>query len=447
MPIHQLADSASHHISRVDFYRRTGYNDYTMSKFIIKGAAKLEGEIKVAGMKNAATPILAASLLTAEPCLIHNVPKIRDVFRMVDILKELGVDIKWPDEHTLEIHAASVNWKNLPKDLVSAMRSSILLLGPLLARCGEVEIPEPGGCIIGNRPIDTHLYALEKLGAKPCKENGVYKFQAKQLKGDVIILPEFSVTATENALMAAVLAEGTTVIKLAAAEPHVQDLIVFLQAMGANITGAGTHTLTIQGVKSLHGAKHHLIPDQIEIGTFAVAAAATRGEVCIRPVVPEHLEIVLLKLKQINVNYLLEDDALLVRPSANLKPFRLQVLPYPGFPTDLQAPFGVLATQCNGTSLIQDPLYEGRMGYVNELIKMGANAIVADPHRVIVSGPTPLYGQEIKSLDLRAGATLIIAGLVAEGETIINDAEIVDRGYEDIEGRLKGLGARIERVD
>lgn len=401
----------------------------------------------MAGMKNAATPILAATLLTKEPCLIHNIPKIKDVFRMIEILTGLGVQTKWADEHTLQIQANAVSWEKLPKDLVSAMRSSILLIGPLLARCGEVEIPEPGGCIIGNRPIDTHLYALEKLGARPCRENGVYKFQAKQLKGDTIILPEFSVTATENTLMAAVLAEGTTVIKLAAAEPHVQDLIVFLQKMGARVSGAGTHTLTIEGVKSLRGAEHQIIPDQIEVGTFAVAAAATRGEVIIGPIIPEHLEIILLKLKQANVNYLLEDGKLLVRPSANLKSFRLQALPYPGFPTDLQAPFGVLATQCGGTSLIQDPLYEGRMSYVNELIKMGANAIVADPHRVIISGPTPLYGQEIKSLDLRAGATLIIAGLVAEGETVINDAEIVDRGYEDIDGRLRKLGAKIERID
>lgn len=418
-----------------------------MSKLIIKGGTKLNGRIQVAGMKNAATPIIAACLLTSEPCVLRNIPRIKDVFRMLEILQGLGVKVSWLDEHNLSLAAKSVNCQSLSKDLIAAMRSSILLLGPLLARCGEIELPEPGGCIIGNRPIDTHLYALERLGAAVSRKNGTYQFRANSLKGATIILPEFSVTATENVLMAAVMAQGTTVIKLAAAEPHVQDLISFLQKMGARIQGAGTHTLVIEGVKELRGTEHAIIPDQIEIGTFAVAAAATGGEVEIAPIVPEHLEIILLKLKQANVNFQIEQDKLLIKESTDLRAFRLQALPYPGFPTDLQAPFGVLATQCAGTSLIQDPLYEGRMSYVSELVKMGANAIVADPHRVVINGPTPLFGQEIKSFDLRAGATLIIAGLIAQGETIINEAEIVDRGYEDIDGRLRALGAKIERIE
>lgn len=417
-----------------------------MSKFIIKGGKKLNGRIHIAGMKNAATPIIAACLLTPEPCVLYNVPRIKDVFRMLEILQGLGVKADWFDDHTLSLEAKSVSCQSLSKDLITAMRSSILLLGPLLARCGEIDLPEPGGCIIGNRPIDTHLYALEKLGAVVSRQNGAYQFRTNGLKGATIILPEFSVTATENVLMAAVTAQGTTVIKLAAAEPHVQDLIAFLQKMGARIQGAGTHTLIIEGVKKLRGAEHAIIPDQIEIGTFAAAAAVIGGEVEIAPIIPEHLEIILLKLKQANVNFQIEQDKLLIKKSTDLRAFRLQALPYPGFPTDLQAPFGVLATQCTGTSLIQDPLYEGRMSYVSELVKMGANAIVADPHRVIINGPTPLYGQEIKSFDLRAGATLIIAGLIAQGETIINEAEIVDRGYEDIDGRLRALGANIERV-
>jgi UDP-N-acetylglucosamine 1-carboxyvinyltransferase len=247
--------------------------------------------------------------------------------------------------------------------------------------------------------------------------------------------------------MAASLAEGRTVIKLAAAEPHVQDLCNFLNKMGAKITGIGTHTLTIDGVKELNGAEHTIIPDQIEAGTFAVMAAATRGEIKIKNIIPEHLEIILLKLKQIGVNFKVGPDYIQVLPSADLKAFKLQTMPYPGFPTDLQSPFGVLATQCQGTSLIQDPLFEGRMGYVNELAKMGANAIIADPHRVIITGPTPLYGQDIKSLDLRAGATLIIAGLIATGQTTINQAEVIDRGYEKIEERLIKLGAKIKRID
>ncbi|MGC9048631.1 MAG: UDP-N-acetylglucosamine 1-carboxyvinyltransferase [Patescibacteria group bacterium] len=416
-------------------------------KFIIEGGYPLKGEIEVMGMKNAATPILVATLLTSEPCLLKNVPKISDVGNMLEILESLGAEINYLDEHSIQISNQNISLHRLDKDAVCKMRSSILFMGPLLSRFGQIELPEPGGCIIGNRPIDTHLYALEQLGAKIERENGFYGVKANGLKGTVIILPEFSVTATENALMAAVLAKGRTIIKLAAAEPHVQDLCSFLNKMGAKISGIGTHTLIIDGVKKLKGAEHTIIPDQIEIGTFAVAAAVSRGEVKIKNIIPEHLEIICLKLKQIGVKFDLDENSLYIHPSTNLRAFRLQTMPYPGFPTDLQAPFGVLATQCQGTSLIQDPLFEGRMGYVQELIKMGANAIVADPHRVVITGPTPLYGQEIKSFDLRAGATLIIAGLIAQGQTIINQAEVVDRGYEKIEERLSKLGAKIKRVE
>ncbi len=401
----------------------------------------------MAGMKNAATPIIAATLLTKEDCLIDNVPRITDVFKMLEIIKSLGGEVSWLGDHQVRISTAKVEPGLVDQEAVACMRSSILLLGPLLARFRSVNLPEPGGCIIGNRPIDTHLSALARLGAVIERSNGIYHLEADRLAGANIILPEFSVTATENAIMAAVLASGRTVIKLAAAEPHVQDLIKFLNQLGAKISGAGTHTLVIDGVKSLGGGSHTLIPDQIEAGTFAVAAAVTRGEVIIENIIPEHLEIILLNLERAGVNFELGEDWLKIKPSTSLKAFHLQTLPYPGFPTDLQAPFSVLATQCVGTSLIQDPMYEGRLGYVQELIKMGANAIVADPHRVIITGPTPLYGQEIKSFDLRAGATLIIAGLAASGETIVNEAEMVDRGYEKIEERLSNLGARIRRVE
>jgi len=418
-----------------------------MSKFVIQGGYPLKGTIKVAGMKNAATPIIAATLLIGEECVISNVPRIKDVFKMIEIIQGLGGKVEWRGEHELAINAKDISPEGINAQAVVAMRSSILLIGPLLARFKSVRIPEPGGCIIGNRPIDTHLYALEKFGAKIYREDKYYSLKAENLIGATIILPEFSVTATENTIMAAVLAKGRTIIKLAAAEPHVEDLIKFLNSCGAKISGAGTHTVIIDGVDKLHGATHTIIPDQIEAGTFAVAAAVTRGEVMIENIIPEHLEIILLNLYKAGIKYELGTNWLKVRSDGALRAFRLQILPYPGFPTDLQAPFGVLATQCTGTSLIQDPLYEGRLGYVQELIKMGANAIVADPHRVIITGPTPLYGQEIKSFDLRAGATLIIAGLIAEGETIINEAEIVDRGYENIEERLSALGARIKRVE
>jgi UDP-N-acetylglucosamine 1-carboxyvinyltransferase len=417
-----------------------------MSKFIINGGRPLAGKITASGMKNAATPIIAATLLTNEECVIGNVPKISDVMRMLEILKSLGARVEWTGEHEVTICAKDADIKLLDEKAVKSMRSSILLLGPLLARFQRVAIPEPGGCIIGNRPPDTHFYALEKLGAKVTRENGCFKLEAAELTGSLIILPEFSVTATENLLMAASLAKGKTEVRLAAAEPHVQDLIKFLNNMGARINGAGTHTLIIEGVDKLHGARHEVIPDQIEIGTFAVAAVVSRGEVTIEGVVPEHLDIISLKLKESGADVEVGKNYLKIKPSANLRAFRLQTLPYPGFPTDLQAPFGVLATQCRGTTLIQDPLFEGRMGYIGELVKMGANAIVADPHRVVITGPTPLYGQEIKSFDLRAGATLIIAGLIASGETVINEAEIVDRGYERIEERLRELGADIKRV-
>jgi len=418
-----------------------------MAKFIIEGGQRLKGEIKVGGMKNAATPILASTLLISENCLLKNLPNITDVKTMIEILKSLGSKIEFLEEHVIKINNENVSLQSLDKILIKKMRSSILLMGPLLAKFGQVEIPEPGGCIIGNRPIDSHLYALEKLGAKIEKENDFYGLKTKGLEGAEIVLPEFSVTATENAIMAAVLAKGKTIIKLAAAEPHVQDLCNFLNKAGAKISGIGTHTLEIQGVKKLNGVEHTIIPDQIEVGTLAVIATLNRGEILIKDIIPEHLDIILLKLKEIGVIFELKGNSIKVYHTANLKAFNLQTLPYPGFPTDLQAPFGVLATQCQGTSLIKDPMYEGRLGYIQELIKMGANAIIADPHRVIITGPTPLYGQEIKSFDLRAGATLIIAGMIAQGITIINDAQLVDRGYEKLDERLNKLGAKIKRIN
>lgn len=416
-----------------------------MSRFIIKGGKKLKGKVKISGMKNAATPILAATLLTDEECVLENVPRITDVARMIQILQSLGAKIVWKDDHTVAISTKGISLRSLDKKMVQAMRSSVLLMGPMLSRFCEVDLPEPGGCIIGNRPLETHLRALEDLGAKVERKNGTYGLTASRLRGAVIVLSEFSVTATENALMASVLAEGETIIKLAAVEPHVMDLVKFLNKMGADIKETASHTFKVKGVKKLFGARHKIIPDQIEAGTFAVASIVTRGEVEIENIVPDHLDRILLTLKDIGANFEVGKNSLLIKKSANLKSFKIQALPYPGFPTDLQAPFGVLATQCKGTTLIHDPLYEGRMGYIKELQKMGANAVICDPHRVLITGPVPLYGQEIKSLDLRAGATMLIAGLAAEGETILYDAEILDRGYESLDERLRGLGAEIKR--
>ena len=417
-----------------------------VSRLIIRGGRPLDGEIRVGGMKNAVTPILAATLLLTKPCVLRNVPRLSDVERMLDILRSLGASIEWLSSHELAVDTTKADIKMIDAKAVKSMRSSILFLGPLLARFNQVELPEPGGCIIGNRPIDTHLMALEALGAVIEKEDNLYRLKASGLKGATIILPEFSVTATENAMMAASTARGRTVIKLAAAEPHVQDLGKFLNSAGARIRGLGTHTLVIDGVAKLGGADHTVIPDQIEAGTLAVLGGLTKGTTRITGIEPEHLDLILSLLRRTGVRFEVERNALVIASQSSLNAFRLQTMPYPGFPTDLQAPLGVLATQCAGTTLIHDPMFESRLGYVNELIKMGANAVICDPHRVLISGPTPLYGQEIRGLDLRAGATLVIAGLIARGETVLHGAEIIDRGYEDLDERLRALGADIVRM-
>lgn len=410
----------------------------------------MRGKVKISGSKNAATPIIAATLLTREKCVLENVPKIRDVNNLLDILKGMGADVNWLDEHKLEIQCKDIALEKLDRKAVKKMRSSVLLLGPILARFRSIEnFPEPGGCIIGNRPLDAHFAALKALGAEIEVDGnrGAYSMRAEKLANAEIILPEFSVTATENLLMAASLISGKTIIRGAAVEPHVQDLIKFLNSLGAKIIFSGQHEITVDGAEKLNGAKHTIIPDQIEIGTFAAAAAATRGDIEIESVDLAHLDLIILKLKQIGVQIEIGDGKLRVSTDGSLRSFRLQTMPYPGFPTDLQAPFGLLATQAIGTSLIHDPLFEGRMGYVGELVKMGANAVVCDPHRVLITGATPLYGTEIRSLDLRAGATLILAGLAAEGETVIHDAEIVERGYERFDERLRSLGAAIAKID
>lgn len=417
-----------------------------MGALLIEGGHVLQGEISLSGAKNAATPIIAAALLTKQTVVLNNVPQISDVDKMLNLLNGLGAKVE-KDGYKVSINAQNITLSSLDSKLVKGMRSSVLLFGPLLARFGEVTLPEPGGCIIGNRPLTAHLQGMIQMGAEVAIKDGAYVIKAAHLKGAHVVLPEFSVTATENIMMAAVLAEGTTIIDLAAAEPHVQDLGNFLNKLGAKIHGLGTHHLVIEGVKELGGVTYDLITDPIEAGTWAVLGAVGRGEISISPIRQDHMEIILLKMKEMGVNFLIKGDQLVVKASRQLKPFKLQTLPYPGFPTDLQAPFSVLATQAQGSSLIHDPLYEGRLNHINELIKMGANALIADPHRVVINGPTPLYGREIRTFDLRAGATLIIAGLIAEGQTLIDDVENVDRGYEKLDERLSQLGAKIKRLN
>lgn len=418
-----------------------------MQKFIINGGKKLNGSIEVKGYKNAATPIIAAALLTDEECIIKNVPRIGDVFRMVEILESMGVEISWLENNALRIKAENINPNKMDFKSVSRLRSSILLLGPLLARCGKFKIPQPGGCVIGARPIGSHFTALEKLGAKITKENGFYCFEAKKLEGKEIVLPEFSVTATENLMMAASLTPGTTTIKIAALEPQVQDLQKFLKKMGAKIKFGNFNTVIIEGVKKLHGTAFSVIPDLIEAGTFAIAAVATKSELIIKNVVLDHLDLVFDKLREMGAKFEFDGENVKIIPVGMLTSAKIEARIFPGLPSDLQAPFGVLTTQAQGTSLIHDTLYEGRLGYVNELNKMGANAIICDPHRALISGPTQLYGAEITSFDLRAGATMIIAALVAQGESTISNIEQIDRGYENIEERLRNIGADITRVE
>lgn len=416
-----------------------------MEKFIINGPCKLTGEIQVAGSKNAALPIIAATILAGGKYKISNVPMILDIENMLSILTDLGAKTTLTN-NVCEIDSTNISSFVPDARKVRNIRASILLLGPLLARFNEVVLDQPGGCFIGARPINTTLGGFEALGAV-VHENDSYHLSTTGLTGTKIILNEPSVTGTENLVMAAVLAKGTTEIRLAATEPHVVDLCNFLTKMGANISGAGTTTIIVRGVKSLKPTNYTLIFDQIEAGTFAIAAVASRGNVTIHGFQIDHHDILLNRMKEANVRFeILNDQTIRVLPTTHLNPLKVRTGFYPNFPTDLQAPFAVLMTQADGTSEIFETVFESRLGYINELNKMGANGIVKNAHEATITGPTPLFGTTIKSFDLRAGATLLIASLIAEGESIIENSEIIDRGYERIDERLDSLGAKITRV-
>ncbi len=415
-------------------------------QFVIHGGKKLSGTISVSGSKNASLPIIAATLLTDERCVIDNVPRISDVETMLKILRSLGGEAQWTGDQQVTLCMKGTQLQPLDQKLVKNLRASLLIIGPLLTRFSEVPLSEPGGCIIGNRPLDAHIDGLSKLGASFERVNAHYRLAHTGLKGACIPLLEASVTATENIMMAACRAEGETTIINAACEPHVQDLAAFLRAMGATIEGEGTSVIRIKGVTRLSGANHTVIPDDIESGTFIMMALATHGSVTVVNIQPDHLAVPLEKLRSMGARFDVADDSITILQSGVLKAAKIGTRLYPGIPTDLQPIFGVLATQASGTSLIHDTMFEGRLGYIQELIKMGANAVICDPHRVLITGPTPLYGQAIRSTDLRAGITMILAGLMATGETVIHDAQIIDRGYQQIEERLSSLGADIVRV-
>lgn len=409
----------------------------------IHGPARLSGEIPVYGSKNAALPLLAASLLTEETVTLHNIPHIRDVASMNAILASLKAEVLF-SEGTAVITAKNINPSGIPMEVVGLLRGSILLFGALLGRNKFVQLPQPGGDIIGARPIDVHLDAFSQLGATVTFDADMVTVDGTTMRAGTVVLKEFSVTATENILLAASRLPGTTTIHIAAAEPHVVALCEMLRAMGAHITGDGTHTIVVQGRGTLRGVEYTNIPDMLEAGFFILLAAASGSELTITNVPVDQLLLFFKRCDDIGIRYEIEGTNIRVLPS-ELRAFSVQALPYPGIATDLQAPFAVIATQAKGSSLIHDPMYEGRFKHVAELVKMGANAVVCDPHRVIINGPTPLIGRRIPSLDIRSGATLILAGLVASGTTFIDQAEIIERGYADLVPRLTSIGASITK--
>jgi len=416
------------------------------NKFIIQGQKPLEGEIEVRGSKNAAGPILAATLLTNEECIIGNLPLVEDIFNMIEVLKDMGVKVDWLSERKIRVKADSLAPEKMDFEKVSRTRISVLLLGALLARIKHFKISPPGGDRIGLRPISIHLSALEKLGAKISRVDDFYQVNCENLKGKEIILKEFSVTATETLMLAASLAKGKTIIKGAACEPHVQDLGKMLRNMGAKIEGEGTHIIKIEGREKLKGVSHDIVSDFVEAGTFIVAGVVTPGKVRVKNVNLDHLDLFLAKLQEIGVNLEKGENSVTASYSPDLKAAKVQSLPYPGFPTDLLPIIIPLLTKAQGKSLVHDPLYENRFNYVHELRKMGADIEIVDPHRAFVFGPTSLNGLSIESWDIRAGACLIIAGLMAEGKTTIKNIFQIDRGYEKIEELLQKLGADIKRI-
>lgn len=418
-----------------------------MQVFEITGGQQLSGKISVGGSKNATLPILAASLLANTPSTLHNIPRIEDVFRMLEIIESLGATVTWDGDHTVTINPATLSLENLDQSLVKKMRSSILLLGALSARFDTFALNQPGGCVIGARSVEAHVDALKKLGVI-IKSNGRYEVEATNRKAASIVLRECSVTATENALMLAANLPGVTEIHFAAMEPHVQDLCRFLESMGAKIEGIGTHDLKITGNTQLTGTEHAIIPDANEAATFLILGVATKSPLEVIGAREEHLQVVLEKLREFGADFTIREESITVIPADKLSAVaKVDTMIYPGIPTDTQALFGVLACLAEGTTLIHDPLFEDRLRYISALQIMGAKAKILNPHQVEITGPAKLRGTGIKSFDLRAGVSLIIAALCAEGKTVIEEIYQVDRGYERIEERLAMIGADIKRTE
>lgn len=424
----------------------------TEEALLINGGKKLNGEIEVMGSKNAAFGVLISSLLTNDDCVIDNIPLIEDVFRLLEIFESMKVNVEWIGKRKVKINAKNINPNKINKDLVLRFRGSVLLFGALLARFGKASLPQPGGCVIGVRPIDTHIDAFSQLGAIIKEKKKDFKIiMPQKIKDNVIILDELSVTATSNIMLFSSLLEEEITLKVADGDYQNQELARVLKKMGVRISGAGCHTLKIKGKKKLKGFKHSLMYDPTEAGTFIIMALVVKGDITVKNVEYPFLEYALKKLEDYGAKFEIikrKGDLVDVRvlPSKNMNIRKIQALPFPGFPPDLLSVVGVLATQTKGTTLIHDPLYEGRLRYMDGLTKMGADIFFSDPHRALITGVKKLYGADMGSFDLRGGASLIIAGLIAEGKTIIRNIYQVDRGYERIEERLKKLGADVERI-
>ncbi len=414
-----------------------------MDKFVIEGPARLAGEVSISGAKNAALPCLAASLLTSEPIHLTNLPDVADIRTLRKLLQHVGARVE-ADGSTASIETREIGSADAPYDLVKTMRASVLVLGPLLARSGSVRVSLPGGCAIGARPINLHLAAFEKLGAEVRLDHGYVEAKATRLRGARIAFETVTVTGTENVMLAATLASGTTLLSNAAREPEVADLARMLNGMGARISGAGTETISIEGVERLHGVSHPVIPDRIEAGTYALAAAATRGDVTIRNCAPDHLTAMSIRLAATGARLEVSGDTLRVQASGGLRSHDVATAPYPGFPTDLQAQWMALAAGMDGVATITETIFENRFQHVAELVRMGAR-VRLEGRWAIVEGPSRLAGARVMASDLRASAALAIAALTAEGETTIDRVYHLDRGYEKMEEKLKGLGARVRR--
>ncbi len=417
-----------------------------MEQYVIKGGNPLVGEVEIGGAKNAALAILAAAVMTDDTVLIENMPDVRDTNVMLQAMESIGVRVERVDRHTVKITAKNVNGHIIEDDYIKKIRASYYLIGALLGKYKKAEVSLPGGCNIGSRPIDQHLKGFRALGAKVDIAHGMIIAHADVLLGNHIYMDLVSVGATINVMMAAVMAQGVTIIENAAKEPHVVDVANFLNSMGANIKGAGTDVIRVRGVEKLHGTEYAIIPDQIEAGTFMFAAAVTKGDVTVKNVIPKHLESISAKLLEIGCEIEESDDAVRVVAAKPLTHTHVKTLPYPGFPTDMQPQITVTLALSSGTSIVTESIFENRFKYVDELTRMGAN-IKVEGNTAIIDGVSKYTGASITAPDLRAGAALVLAGLTAEGFTTVDDIRYIERGYEDFDSKLRSLGAQIEKVD